>query len=211
MYACKAEVILIIGAKSIFYAYEKAIQHIKPKNDDIVIFCHDDIEIRTPPEVFVEKLKSSFTNRTAFVGVAGTTHLSQDAVWWNWNIHSQGKHRGRVFHVAKKGDMLFNHNIYATEYGPEGNVVVLDGLFLAARGEFLNSFNFTKPTYFEGEWDFYDIHYTHTAYMMGFINRAIIIDIVHHSSGELVGRDSWHQNQQAFIRTASLPVELKES
>ena len=52
-----------------------------------------------------------------------------------------------------------------------------------------------KPDYLKGGWDFYDIHYTLTAHKMGFENKTIPIAIVHHSPGELVGRDSWHINK----------------
>ena len=32
------------------------------------------------------------------------------------------------------------------------------------------------------------------------------ISIIHDSSGELVGRDSWHKNREAFIHNVKLPL-----
>ena len=97
---------------------------------------------------------------------------------------------------------------YPTFYGPYDNVAVLDGLFLAAKAKNLKTVGLEKPQYFEGEWDFYDIHYTTTALKHGMKNRAVPIPMIHHSSGQLVGRDSWHKNRQAFINNNTLPIIL---
>ena len=82
----------------------------------------------------------------------------------------------------------------------------MDGLFLAARGEVLREVGLDKPEYFEGGWDFYDIHYTITAHEKKYHNRVLPINILHNSKGELVGRDSWHKNRQAFIDRTNLPI-----
>jgi len=34
------------------------------------------------------------------------------------------------------------------------------------------------------------------------------IKIFHNSRGELVGRDSWHKNREAFIANNDLPIEI---
>ena len=63
-----------------------------------------------------------------------------------------------------------------------------------------------KPEYFEGDWDFYDLHYTSKAHNLNLENHTIPIKIIHHSAGEIVGRDSWHKNREAFIRNTELPL-----
>ena len=75
---------MLSGAKSIFSAYQGAFEKINPEKEDIVIFCHDDIEIRENPAEFVEKLRNSFSApEVGFVGAAGTMSLGPDAVWWD--------------------------------------------------------------------------------------------------------------------------------
>ena len=133
---------------------------------------------------------------TGFVGVAGARVFNQSAVWWE-GAQSNGSpnHSGIVWHGKKLDDMFMSF------YGaPAGNVVVLDGLFLAAKGRTVNSIQLTKPKTFEGDWDFYDIFYTFQAYRKGLKNKAIPIQILHGSGGELAGRESWFKNKDAFLR-----------
>ena len=64
------------------------------------IFCHDDIELREDPVQFVDKLNRILSlPETGFVGPAGTTYLSQNAVWWDQEQWRAGRHRGKVWHL----------------------------------------------------------------------------------------------------------------
>lgn len=193
---------LLVGQKSIFKAYSRALEKVNPGDDDIVIMCHDDITILNPKEKFKGILYEGLKGNSGFVGPAGTTFLTNNAVWWDWDVQRAGFHRGSVFHIGKDG------NKYETYYGPWGPVAVLDGLFLAANGRTLREVGLEKPEYFEGEWDFYDLHYTSKAHLMGKVNQAVPLEIVHQSSGDLVGRDSWHKNREAFIANTRLPLML---
>ena len=191
----------LVGQKSIFSGYANAFQKFNVADDDIVIMCHDDIEILTDPEVFIRIIvQSLLKEKTGFIGVAGTTHLSEDAVWWNHSLWQQGKHRGHVYHGS---DIISSDSTY---YGKPDRVVCMDGLFLAARGATLKDIGLEKPEYFEGDWDFYDLHYTVTAHNKKYHNKVVPISILHNSHGELVGRDSWHKNRQAFINKENLPI-----
>ncbi len=193
---------LLPDRKSIFSAYSEALERINPEDEDVVILCHDDLEILTPVEKFRDIIDTGLSGRSGFVGPAGTTHLGTDAVWWDWNRQRQGLHRGQVWHF----DAL--NTPVPTHYGPQGEVVALDGLFLAAKAGTLRAVGLEKPEYFEGEWDFYDIHYTTKAHGMGLINQTVPIYLMHHSKGELVGRDSWHKNREAFCKVTKLPYLL---
>ena len=209
---CGIAVYLLTGAKSIFSAYHGAFEKLDTTPEDIVIFCHDDIEIRDRPEVFLHNLTGALDlPNVGFVGPAGTTRLDDKAVWWcseNWN---QGFHRGKVTHLDPSG------NEYLTTFGPPvwipaqapHPVVVLDGLFLAAKSSTIKEVGLQKPEYFEGEWDFYDIHYTSKAFLKGYSNFVIDMTVLHNSRGELVGRESWHKNKEAFIRNNNLPIGLR--
>jgi hypothetical protein len=205
--SCDITSYVVCGASSIFRSYAKTVKNLDLKDDDVVIFCHDDLEIHEKPEKFVEKitLETKKPGR-AFVGLAGTTFLGPEAIWWDQNLWKQGFHRGKVTHLDR-----FKQP-FLTDYGPEGEVVVLDGLFLASTGKFLNQFNLEKPAYFQADWDFYDLHYTSTAYLKGHSNFAMRLDVIHHSRGELAGRASWYMNRDAFIKNTPLPLKanLKE-
>jgi len=187
------EVKLLVNQDSIFKGYEKALQKVKPDDSDIIILCHDDIQIDMPPQSFV-KILSLLQNKTyGFIGPAGTTHLSENAVWWDQALWKEGKHRGAVHHINPEGKKYFTH------YGAFEEVVVLDGLFLAARADLIKKVGLEKPYYFEGKWDFYDIYYTYEAHKQNYENHTVPIKITHLSRGELAGRDSWHKNRLAFI------------
>lgn len=199
------KVVVMAKQKSIFSAYASAVKKIDPEKKDIIIFCHDDIEIKEEPLDFKKTLVDALSGPgVGFVGPAGTTYLGEDAVWWNHENWKKGLHRGRVFHVDKKSGQLEN-----TMYGFEDDVVVLDGLFLACGGHLAKKLDFSKPEYFEGDWDFYDIHYTTQAHIMGYRNAVRDLQIVHHSRGELAGRDSWHKNRRAYIDNTDLPLEIE--
>ena len=194
---------MLIGKKSIFEAYKEGVDNIILNDNDVVIFCHDDIEIVMDPQKFVDVIvKASRQNNSGFFGPAGTTHLSESAVWWDHSLWAQGKHRGLVLH---------GKDIKAAEYtyyGNPGRVVCLDGLFLAIQGKALKKLDLSKPDYFEGDWDYYDIHYTIQAHQKGLYNTVEPIFMIHHSRGELAGRDSWHKNREAFIQRTDLPIVI---
>lgn len=201
---CKIGVNLLINEKSIFEAYNHSINNNSFNDQDIVIFCHDDIEILLDPSRFLEILIKSLNKpNVGFVGPAGTKRLNSRAVWWDHAEWQRGNHRGLVLH----GDSI--EYAETTYYGNPGRVVVLDGLFLAAKVKTLKSLDLSKPDYFKGGWDFYDIHYTLQAHSKGYINLVAPILLMHHSIGQLAGRDSWHQNREAFIQHQELPIEVK--
>jgi len=202
--SCNVDTKILVGSKSIFSGYQKAFEHVKPEDNDIIILCHDDIEILSSRDTFAKALSHRLVDsKTGFVGVAGTTLLSKDATWWNHQLWSQGKHRGFVFH----GDNL--ESSQSTYYGQNDKVIVLDGLFLAATAKVIRDIGLEKPEYLKGDWDFYDIHYTFTANQKGYNNYTVPIFILHNSFGNLAGRESWHDNRERFINKHSLPKEIK--
>ncbi len=189
------EVIPMCGYSSIFEAFSEGLKSREVGPDDLVILCHDDIEILTAPKHFNFFIENSLKDRKAgFLGVAGTKMLKSSGVWWedlNKQLNYMNPLSGAVHHGKKESMSL-------TYYGAHGNVAVLDGLFLCARGSLLNSINIKKPAEFNGGWDFYDIYYTTQATLKGYTNKTIPIQIVHESFGELAGRDSWYNNKKAY-------------
>lgn len=192
---------MLINQDSIFSAYKKGLEGCDAAENDIIIFCHDDIEILNNKASFLATLSVCLDASTGIVGPAGTTFLDVDAIWWNQKRWAKGFHSGKVKHIT-------NSQLHTTDYGPYRRVVALDGLFLAARKETWDKVKLEKPTYFDGLWDFYDIYYTTTAHNLGYKNYAVPIDLLHHSNGELAGRDSWHNNREAFIANTKLPLKI---
>ena len=191
---CGVKVKLLIGENSIFSAYKNAFEKFNTSPNDVFILCHDDIEILSSQELFKRTIsKVALSHGLGFVGVAGTTKLTRDSVWWNQAVWAEGRHRGYVFHGTK-------NEMSPTWYGVPGQAVVMDGLFLMARADTLEKVDLSKPEYFSGEWDFYDLHYTMTAHKLNLKNMVEPIIVRHESHGELVGRDSWHNNRLTFIQ-----------
>ena len=198
-----AKVILMVNQESIFSGYKKAFESVNPEDTDIFILCHDDIEINEEPKDIVNAVSIANAEGYGFVGVAGTKLLGVDAVWWNQARWHQGHHSGQVHHLDKQ-----KGTFYPTYYGHPSKVVVLDGVFLAASAKTLRTVGLEKPSYLSGDWDFYDLHYTLTAFEKGLTNVTVLMRLAHHSSGELVGREGWETNRRAFIDNHSLPVRI---
>jgi len=186
---------LIIGKSSIFDAYHETFNKLTLNPNDIIIFCHDDIEIISSKLSFLEGLGKLNLPDTGFVGVAGTTHLSENCVWWDIELRKQQLHRGFVL----QGETL--NSSYGNYFGPYSQVVVLDGCFMAAKVSTLNKINLEKPNEFPGLWDFYDLYYTIQTHLLGLKNYAVPIMTLHNSAGSLAGRESWHKNREVFINT----------
>jgi len=198
-----AQVNILIGENSIFEAYSKAFNKVKPSDQDIIILCHDDIEILNDVKTFSTLLREEFKNlTTGFVGVAGSKTLTRDAVWWTRENFENRQLHGIVFHGESKESMVPSY--YGDFYG---KVIAMDGLFLAARASTLREIGLKKPKEYPGEWDFYDIYYTTEAWKKGYTNKVLPILVRHESKGEsMYTRDSWDKNREIFIRNNKLPL-----
>jgi hypothetical protein len=202
---CSVESKLLVDKPSIFTAYDEGLDEIDADFDDIIILCHDDIQILTDPKLFTSILKENLSKRNAgFVGVAGASIFTKSGVWWEQEIWDKGGLTGQAMHGKLSENDL-------THFGPYREAVVLDGVFLATTKRVLRSLQLKKPRSFTGDWDFYDIFYTFQAHIKGKVNATIPINICHESRGELVGRDSWYQNKDAFVKKFStyLPAQIK--
>ena len=196
---------ILYNKSSIFEAYSEGIEALNADLDDIIILCHDDIHILTDPKVFTSLLEITLNKHNAgFAGIAGASVFTEKAVWWDQECWTQGLLTGQAFHGTLQ---KFDHAIY----GPYREAVVMDGVFLAAKLKTLRNIGLKKPAEFSGDWDFYDILYTFKAFLKKYKNYTVPIQVIHESRGELVGRDSWHNNKKAFIdRFAQyLPAKIR--
>ena len=153
------EVIGIHDAKSLCEGYNRGV---KKSRGDILIFCHDDIEIISPSFVgLVRKHLQVFD----VIGCAGTTRL-QDSMWFSSgdpHIHGviaypvANAWPSDLFHVSMWG---------GKELTQVGGVQALDGVFFAANRRVVESVRFDEETFdgFHG----YDTDFTFAAFLHGF-------------------------------------------
>ena len=186
----------LVNKPSIFEAYTEALKKHKVLAKDYVIMCHDDIEIIMQPDEFNTVIETGLDDATGFVGVAGAKKLNKTACWWHGLgrefPHPESFLRGCVWH----GDNIANS--IPTYYGGYGEVEVIDGLFMAARGGILNTITTTQPKEFESKWDYYDMLYSYQATLKGKKNKVIPIMILHHSPGEGAMTEEWNASRKAF-------------
>lgn len=170
----------------------------KPDKTDTIIFCHDDIEILTNKIHNINCLNALEQNKIGFVGVAGTSILDNQAIWWKATV-GQSLH-GIVYHQAP-GKQRF-----VTMFGPNDHepVAALDGVFLASKYSTLLNLELKKPAGYAGDWDFYDIFYTSQATIKGYSNLVVPIILNHTSLG--VPRQGWYSNRAEFINNTKLPL-----
>lgn len=161
-------------------------------DNDIIILCHDDIQILETHESFKSSILPCLGENIGFLGVAGATRFDQSlqGVWWNAR-HTQ-ESRGFVFQGANRRTAVPNW------FGNFGQVIVLDGLFLAIQYKKLKEIGLTQPSYLDSGWDFYDIHLTLESHYKGYNNFAVPILIMHESPG--VMRPEWNLSREKFLK-----------
>lgn len=178
-------------------------QQYKLEDDDIIVMCHDDIQIMSNHHEFERLLQTCLKANVGFVGVAGSTYYDATKIggaWWN--ARHMGAARGFVFQGQDEVFMTPNY------FGPYGQVVCLDGCFLACSYKTLKAITLSRPSYLSGPWDFYDIHMTSKAHLLGYSNYAVPIIIRHESPGEM--RQEWYKAKDEFVKThrSQLPIIL---
>lgn len=169
------------------------------RRSDVFVFLHDDIEILSSHDDFYQYVTKCREPGVGFVGVAGAYNLREDGVWWN--SRNFGEARGIVFQGENCVSMTPNY------FGKSGEVVVLDGCFMACAGDTLEMVKMKKPDYLTSDWDFYDIGLTFNAHMMGLRNYTVPILTRHVSNGEM--REGWFNSQREFVRFANAYLPRK--
>lgn len=178
-----SEVIRIPDASGMAEGYNRGLKQSKGES---VIFCHDDIEfIGDDPLVNVEAHLRDFE----VVGVAGTDRLTS-ARW----IDAGPPH---IFgQVAHPDDSALIVSLYGVPAKIVGEMVAMDGLFLAFRREVAGRVGWDEQT-FRG-FHCYDVDTTFRAYRMGYrLGVACDIPIIHRSGGSF-GQE-WMDAARAFV------------
>tara|TARA_R100001510_G_C7635064_1_gene193370 strand:- start:466 stop:1203 length:738 start_codon:yes stop_codon:yes gene_type:complete len=178
---------------SIYQGHKDNLEFFKsmPMEDgDIIVLCHDDLDIISRPEEIIPYLRVAREPGVGFVGLAGSCFLPPDGSWWN--ARKTGSARGFVFQGENRETMTPNY------FGKSGQVIFLDGCFMAITYGNLKKIGLEEPEYLGTGWDFYDIHLSYKSYLEGFSNYTIPIIAMHESPG--IMREGWFTARDKFIR-----------
>ncbi len=193
----KIEVIEIVnnGEMSLTEAYNKGL---KTTNNNIVVFCHDDIIFNT--KNWGRKLMSTFNKNPKYgiIGIAGTTDLI-DGRWWTLKESMNGVVTHQ--HEGKKWT-----NRYSKDQGNKlKEMVVLDGLFFAIDKTKIKK---TFDEDFHG-FHFYDISFCFRNYLEGVkIGLTTQIRVTHLSIGQTNKQWEGHKLRFEEKYKDKLPVRL---
>ena len=189
--------ILVVEKKqSIFEAFSAALKYIG--NQDIVILCHDDIEIWSDKKILKKWLNLyCFKDDIGFVGIAGTKKMPKSGIWWEGLRNPTNNLAGMAYHPLPGNNELTPLTYFGE---PFSYVEAMDGVFLATTGAKLKEAGTEKPSWMPEEcnWDFYDISLTYNLTKKGFHNIVLPIQIFHESPG--IPRDSWNAAREAFVK-----------
>lgn len=176
------------------------------RGNDIIVFCHNDIVIKTKDwgKVLLNLFKV-FHNYD-IIGIAGTTELNSHGCWW---LKADGKEMnfpkmvGRVWHTngIREWESIYTEKIRSTVK----DVVVVDGLFFAVNGEtVVKRFNEDYKNF-----HFYDISFSFENYLEG-CNIGVIdrISVLHKSVG--MTNQNWEINRNQFVNQFKdeLPISI---
>jgi tetratricopeptide (TPR) repeat protein len=177
------ELIAIRDASSLAEAYNRGIAQ---SSGEIVVLSHDDIEILAPN--FAVCLLSHLKHFDV-VGVMGATQMTGPS--WNWSRHPYL--RGWITHrdsSANEWRPLIVHPARVS-----GEIVVLDGVFIAARRHVFTKVKFDDEL-FDG-FHLYDTDWSYRAAVEGYrLATAGDLMVVHASRGNY--DDVWRKYAQRF-------------
>jgi hypothetical protein len=179
--------------------YNKAIKEHNDENS-IMVFCHNDIKILTNGwgKLLLTKFNS---NKFSIIGVAGTTFLHENGIWWT----DRTKMCGVVEHTN-------GINTWVNEYAPPRKgyttpVILIDGLFMAVD---CNNVEHQFDEEFKG-FHMYDLTFCIPNYLDGCeIGVTTDIRILHQSIG--MTNPQWEVNRLQFIEKykEELPITYEK-
>tara|TARA_R110002050_G_scaffold79261_6_gene169369 strand:+ start:1913 stop:3445 length:1533 start_codon:yes stop_codon:yes gene_type:complete len=184
------------GGKSLTEVYAEGLVSSKY---DTVVFCHDDILFDT--KKWGKKILKHFEKTDyGILGVAGSTKMSKDGVWWS----NKGLMLGIVNHINEGKKWTSNYSKNFDDKVLES--VVVDGLFFVVNK---NRLKYDFDLNVKG-FHFYDIDFTFGNHKNGCkVGVMFDIRITHKSIG--ITNKSWLDNKTKFIEKwgDSLPTEIK--
>jgi hypothetical protein len=190
---------------SIFKKYNRGLDLVGVKEDDVYCFIHEDIKILD--NYFVEKVEMIFSRfkDIGVLGVIGSKLVSDKLGWWLCDIKhhvgqiQQGLPNGTDFRMVKK-------------VGFFKNVASVDGCCMFVSGKMIkDGFRFDEATY-KGKYHFYDLDTCFTARQMGY--DVAVADILVHHKSEGPMPENWFEARNEFEQKwkgkgINFPFELK--
>lgn len=177
---------------NIFQKYNRALNNMNIGDNDVIVFLHDDIDIRD--EWFEQKIKMFFEYRkkVAIAGVIGTNEFNKEGGWWHTDRLT--KTRGRIIQGFENDT---RENVMSEQAGiDDTNIISIDGCILFIRGSVAKSYRFDEGTY-DG-YHFYDVDCCFTLLEQGWDIGIIDVLVKHASEGPLT--ESWYKNRDRFIQ-----------
>lgn len=184
---------------SLCEVYNDSLKNHHKNENQIFLFLHNDILFKT--RKWGKILLRKFNNHDKdIIGVAGSTQLSENGVWWM----KKDKMFGRVSHTDGLREWVSDYN---SKFLGLKDVVVIDGLFMAVNPDMVE-YGFDET--FKG-FHFYDISFC----LKNFINGLNIgvtneINVLHKSIGQT--NEQWEENRKLFIKKYKeyLPLNLED-
>ena len=178
----------------------------KNRENDIIVFCHNDIIIKTKDwgKILLNLFKTF--NKYDIIGIAGSTELNSHGCWW---LDEKGismnydKMVGRVWHTngIREWESIYTEKIKTMVK----DVVLVDVLFIAVNDETM------VKKFIENYKRFHCYHVTFCIdnYLEG-CNIGVIdkISVLHKSVGMV--NSKWEENRKQFIEEykEELPIKL---
>jgi len=185
------EIIGIHDAKSMCEGYNRGFSQ---SRGDVLIFCHDDIEIIAPD--FSRKLRAHL-ERFDVLGVAGTTRL----VGPKWAQAGPPYVFGQIAHIDEAQGCYYVL-IWNAALPAHGSMQALDGVFLCVKRPVVARIPFDEET-FRG-FHMYDLDFSYRAFRAGF-RLAVCNDLplIHASQARGFEDDQWQKEAERFVRKHS--------
>ena len=175
---------------TIFEKYNNGLNSLTIKDEDVVVFVHDDITIRD--ETFEKKLELYFKYKddVGLAGVIGTNLFVEQGGWW---LSDRQQHsRGRII----QGSPDVGEYTMAEPMGmDDSDIVSIDGCIMFMRGTIANEYRFDTNTY--NGYHFYDVDTSFSILEMGWNIGIIDVLVKHESEGPL--SESWHKSKEKFL------------
>ena len=187
------------GEYSLTQVYNKILNE---SENDIVVFCHDDLLFETSGWMY--KLKSHFSRNPEYgiIGLAGTKYFPTSGKWWE----IQSTMYGIVNH---KSDEKQWESRYSKDIGNKLEpTIIVDGLFFAVnKKNIVEQFDESVEGF-----HFYDIDFCFRNYLKSVkIGICTDIRVTHLSIGAT--NEMWEKNRKTFVDKFSekLPIDITES
>jgi len=166
------------------------------KDDDIIVFIHEDLGI--VDNLFKEKVELIFSEKpeVAIIGIAGAIEITDRGGWW---MTTPDKMRGHLLQGKEGSGHGEGFHLQKGAIGYFDDLVCVDGCIMITKGKFIKEGLAFDDKTFDSS-DFYDLDFCFRAQEMGY--KIVVADILvyHQSSGMGVFNDAWKESKDRFIK-----------